>query len=387
MTLHDTQIQEKNTTVHAHDLLDSLAEIAPESELALARQTREAATRHTQGSYEALFSAEASQGKLTLALRFWLAEQISAWHGDSVLQRYYALQSKAFTATELTPAVNAALAHARTLTLQPVSAKASDLHILLDAGWAEDDIVTLSQLTAFISFQSRLLRGYRLLAGHDVDTPPAQAATAGQWHTQPQTHTGKRAPVAFTPAELDWEPWIRAKVLTDFNADEQATLTRFGHTESDYFRLLGRNLPVLEQRTLTDKGIFYTSAGLPRAERELAATVASKVNGCIYCASVHARKAGQLSKQPEAIQHLLDIAPGGDLAQEQSPRWQAVIRFAARLSSTPAQANVHDVEQLRGQGLTTLEILDLVQSAAFFAWANRLMLTLGEPYWPINSKA
>jgi alkylhydroperoxidase family enzyme len=24
--------------------------------------------------------------------------------------------------------------------------------------------------------------------------------------------------------------------------------------------------------------------------------------------------------------------------------------------------------------------LDLVQSAAFFAWANRLMLTLGEPW-------
>lgn len=382
MTLHDPQIPEKETALHTYDLLDNLAGITPGSELAAARQTREAATRHIQGSYEALFSARAVQGRLTLAARFWLAAQISNWLRDSILQRYYEQRGKDFTAPDVTPALNAALAHARTLTLHPVSAQESDLKVLLDTGWSEDDIVTLSQLTAFISFQSRLLRGYRLLAGFNVDTPPAQAVTAGEWHTQALTHMGKRAPVAFTQAELGWEPWIAPKALGDFNADEQAILARFGHSESDYFRLLGRNLLVLEQRTLTDKGIFYTASGLPRAERELAATVASKVNGCIYCASVHARKASQLSKQQEVVQRLLDITPGGDLAQGQSPRWQAEINFAARLSGTPAQASAQDVAQLREQGLSILEIVDLVQSAAFFAWANRLMLTLGEPYWP-----
>lgn len=382
MTLHDPQIPEKETAFHTYDLLDNLAGIAPGSELAAARQTREAATRHTQGSYEALFSARAVQGRLTLAVRFWLAAQISNWLRDSVLQRYYEQRGKDFIAPNVTPALNAALAHARTLTLHPVSAQESDLTALLAAGWSEDDIVTLSQLTAFISFQSRLLRGYRLLAGIEVDTPPAQAVSAGEWHTQARTLSGKQAPVAFTQAELGWEPWISAKALSDFNAGEQATLARFGHSESDYFRLLGRNLLVLEQRTLTDKGIFYTASGLPRAERELAATVASKVNGCIYCASVHARKASQLSKQQEAVQRLLEIAPGGDLTQGQSPRWQAEINFAARLSSTPAQASAQDVAKLREQGLSTLEIVDLVQSTAFFAWANRLMLTLGEPFWP-----
>jgi hypothetical protein len=54
MTLHDPLIPEKRRR-YALDLLDSLAGIAPDSELAAARQTREAATRHTQGSYEALF--------------------------------------------------------------------------------------------------------------------------------------------------------------------------------------------------------------------------------------------------------------------------------------------------------------------------------------------
>ena len=32
-------------------------------------------------------------------------------------------------------------------------------------------------------------------------------------------------------------------------------------------------------------------------------------------------------------------------------------------------------------GLQELEILDVMQAGAFFAWANRLMLTLGEPYF------
>jgi alkylhydroperoxidase domain protein len=157
-------------------------------------------------------------------------------------------------------------------------------------------------------------------------------------------------------------------------------LTRFGHSDSDYFRLLARNHPVLEQRTLADRAIFYTSGGLERKDRELAATVASKVNGCIYCASVHARKAAQLSKQTDEVQHLLDVAPGGVLSEGQEEPWRTQIDFAAALSATPPQANADHLVALRAQGLDELALLDLVQSTAFFAWANRLMLTLGEPF-------
>ncbi|MBR7358575.1 alkylhydroperoxidase, partial [Klebsiella pneumoniae] len=82
-------------------------------------------------------------------------------------------------------------------------------------------------------------------------------------------------------------------------------------------------------------GIFYTPGGLPRAERELAATVTSKINGCIYCASVHARKASQLSKDDAAVEALLAVRPGRSLSEGQSARWQAEINFAAALSVTP----------------------------------------------------
>ncbi|AFR01466.1 alkyl hydroperoxide reductase AhpD [Pectobacterium carotovorum subsp. carotovorum] len=370
-------------TLHTQDVLDALAEISPDSALAAARKTRDAATRHTQGSYDALFNADAADNAtLPLSLRFWFATKISGWQQDDQLQHFYAERLADFPEPALTPALQLALDHAERLTKTPVQASVSHVSALEQAGWSVDDIVTLSQLIAFVNFQSRLLRGYRLIADHRVSQPHSQAAVAGQWHTQPQTHSGKSAPQAFTQAELGWEPWIAPKPLAAFNVDEQAILARFGHTDSDYFRLLGRNLPVLEQRTLTDKGIFYTAGGLPRKERELIAAVTSKVNGCIYCASVHARKASQLSKQDGDVQRLLDVVPGGDLSIGQSPRWQAIIDFSARLSATPAQVNANDLKQLQEQGLDTLEIVDVVQSAAFFSWANRLMLTLGEPFWP-----
>ena len=53
--------------------------------------------------------------------------------------------------------------------------------------------------------------------------------------------------------------------------------------------------------------------------------------------------------------------------------------FAVKLSATPPNAGPEDIAALGEAGLEELEILDLIQAVAMFAWANRLMLTLGEP--------
>ena len=360
----------------SQDILAELAEIAPGSPLAQARLTREAATRHAQGSYETLFSQQ--DADFALDERFAVAAKVAKWHNADALAAHYAgFGLAAPPSVRLTPA----LTFARLLTFSPVQATPGAINALTLAGWSKEGIVTLAQLIAFVSFQSRLIVGLRLLNDKPVlasDDP----VVAGPWHTVPLTKNGKAAPVEFTQLELGWEPWLAPKPLAEFTPDEQAILAKFGHTDSDYFRLLGRNLPVLEQRTLTDKGIFYTAGGLSRAERELAAAVTSKINGCIYCASVHARKASQLSKDNAAVERLLAVEPGQPLSSGQSPRWQAGIDFAAALSVTPPAVTTGHLAELERQGLDTLAQLDLVQSAAFFAWANRLMLTLGEPSLP-----
>lgn len=68
------------------------------------------------------------------------------------------------------------------------------------------------------------------------------------------------------------------------------------------------------------------------------------------------------------------------LGAGQDERWAAIITAAAELSR-PRPSAV-PLAPLRAQGLTDPEIADLLCAAAFFAWANRLMLSLGDPSLP-----
>ena len=58
--------------------------------------------------------------------------------------------------------------------------------------------------------------------------------------------------------------------------------------------------------------VMYAPGGLSRAERELAATVVSRVNGCVYCGSVHAQRFEQLALQEPAVQQCYRVSPGPD---------------------------------------------------------------------------
>jgi CMD domain protein len=59
----------------------------------------------------------------------------------------------------------AAFDHLHLLVFHPRDAAPAALQGLLDAGWSTTDIVTLSQIAAFLSFQIRVVAGLRVLAG------------------------------------------------------------------------------------------------------------------------------------------------------------------------------------------------------------------------------
>lgn len=362
-------------------LIARLAGVQPGTALAAALTVRAEAQLNADAAGRLLLD-DGDLQRLTLAERLGYALATSQAHADETLLAHYRqrLAAAGAPADLPTDARSAAgLQHVQRLALAPVQATAGQLAALQAAGWSADAILTLSQIVAYVSFQSRYLSGLRLIAGTEA-APPPREVRAGEWHRQPHTATGRLAPTAFTRDELGWQPWLAPRERATLSADEAGQLEKAGHLNSDYFMLLARDLPVLAHRTRTDKGIFYTHGGLSRAERELAATVTSKVNGCIYCASVHARKSAQLSGEVAAVDALLAVAPGQDLAAGQSPRWQPQIRLAAQLAATPHAAAPADLAALRAQGLGELELLDLVGAVAFFSWANRLMLTLGEPF-------
>ena len=51
-------------------------------------------------------------------------------------------------------------------------------------------------------------------------------------------------------------------------------------------------------------------------------------------------------------------------------------------SSGAMAESAADIQALKDVGLSDAEVLDLLHSDAIFAWANRLMLNLGEPVFP-----
>ncbi len=198
--------------------------------------------------------------------------------------------------------------------------------------------------------------------------------------TQVQTFTYDEShPHAFTRGEVGWLPWLEPLPVDELTDRHYEGLVDRARASSDYFRLLARDPEILRARTLVDKDIFYNTAqGLPRAERELAAAAASRVNGCVFCASVHARFAAHFSKSPELVDALLAEGVKADLGE----RWNAITDAAAALTATPIAFGPAHVARLRAAGLDDLEISDVIHGAAFFNWANRLMLSLGRPVAP-----
>lgn len=191
-------------------------------------------------------------------------------------------------------------------------------------------------------------------------------------------------PETFTQDSLGWVPWIEPVPREDLTAEQDEALMDDFRRAMPYFRLLVRDPQALRARTLTDQDIFFnTEGGAGRAERELAATAASRTNGCIYCASVHSAAATRESGRHDDVQRLLDEGVGADLG---SAAWNAIAHAADVLTHVPLDFGPEQITRLREAGLSDAEIVDVINGAAFFNWANRLMLSLGEPEVPARKK-
>ncbi len=188
------------------DLIDRLAGVAGELFLAALRDRRADAKLNAQKSYEALFEP-GSPGGVSLVERDAVAAFVAGLHRDAATLAFYrgvlgdradlaraideeiacgaasglygrypegplSVEDKAgpsFRVSEsnrekLGARLAAALEHAHLLVFHPRDANPAALEALRDAGWATTDIVTLSQLVAFLTFQIRVVAGLRTLA-------------------------------------------------------------------------------------------------------------------------------------------------------------------------------------------------------------------------------
>lgn len=345
------------------DLIDRLTGFGPGHPLTALRAQRGEVRFRTQAAHDALLSPS-HPGALPAAERAATAARLAILNGDAALVAHYAALAGEATAR---PAV---LAHVERVTRSPRDSAPEHLAALAAAGLDEHAIVALSQLIALVNYQARLLAGLRALAGQRTGSGLAEETVSSDWRP-----VARERP--FTTAILDWLPWIAPVDLDRTSAAQREALavTPSNTQVGAYSLVLAHEPEALLHRTPLFNGIMYAPRGLPRAERELATAVESVLNGCVYCASVHARRFVELTVEGDLIGRFFTEGP----AVFTDPRWRAIVDAATRLSRTPAVFAAADVERLRGVGLADLEILDLILAVAIFAWANRLMLSLGEP--------
>ena len=187
----------------------------------------------------------------------------------------------------------------------------------------------------------------------------------------------------FTNEVLDWQAWLDVIDLETATEDQIKVLEE-SHPKakvSDYYLFLGHQPEILRQRSAAFNAIMYAPGGMSRAERELGSMVVSRINGCVYCASVHAQRFEQLAKRNDTVQQVFDdpYTAGTDA------REKAISLFSIALTEQPGAVDAAAIQSLKDVGLTEQEILDLIHSVAIFAWANRLMLNLGEPVFPATA--
>ena len=190
------------------DVINSLAGLAPRSPLALIRDGKPVTRENAQASFRALFEL-VRPGTVALQERFAIATFVAGLHAQDDVMAFYTArllrtmppaeflavlsaeadrgrtvgpygaypkgaltvenvagliyQVAATNRSALGARLSAALAHVHMLVFHPRDASPTSLQALHDAGWSKNDIVTLSQLVAFLAFQIRAVAGLRAL--------------------------------------------------------------------------------------------------------------------------------------------------------------------------------------------------------------------------------
>jgi uncharacterized peroxidase-related enzyme len=80
-----------------------------------------------------------------------------------------------------------------------------------------------------------------------------------------------------------------------------------------------------------------------------------------------------LTKDTELVQRLKDDYKKASL----DAKTRLILDYAVKLTKDPSQIRADDIESLRSQGCTDLEILDICQIVSYFNFVNRMAEGLG----------
>ncbi len=155
------------------DAIDRAAGLTPEDALYATRRLRPEFVDGAEQCRQSVLTPNDDQG-LAPDLRAALAQRMASLNHDAALHADYAAQLATFQpgsdllalaagSLDLPEPLATLARHADWVTQQPMQASPQHIRLLEQAGLTNPQIVALSELIAFVNFQTRVAAGLRLL--------------------------------------------------------------------------------------------------------------------------------------------------------------------------------------------------------------------------------
>jgi uncharacterized peroxidase-related enzyme len=172
---------------------------------------------------------------------------------------------------------------------------------------------------------------------------------------------------------MSWIEEIDVEQAEGKLAETYARLVEQRGKISNILKVHSLNPDAMEHHLAFYMTLMFGKSGLSRLEREAVAVVVSASNECEYCVNHHT----------EALRHFLDeedtlsLLASADGLETLEPRLSNIVRYAEKLTTAPSAMTESDLGELRSEGLSDKDILDLTLIVGYFNFVNRVAVGLG----------
>ena len=135
------------------------------------------------------------------------------------------------------------------------------------------------------------------------------------------------------------------------------------------YRAFARQAHILQANWNRTKNILG-KGNLPIELKEAIAYRVSTENGCTFCMAIHKQNLEKLGQSAELIQTI-------ELNKVIDKKMALVLRFVSIATKTPAALTDNDFEQLKSQGYSEEDILEMLTVMEMYTGYNKIIVALG----------
>ncbi len=134
---------------------------------------------------------------------------------------------------------------------------------------------------------------------------------------------------------------------------------------------------LLGHMTLYKSVLHHTGNTLPKWYLEAIGIYVSHLNHCNYCVKHHSAGLKRLLNNKEQSALFFEAIDNDDLKSFFNTKYLTGINYAKKLTLSLSKVNKNDLKQLKQDGFTDGEILEINQVTSYFNYVNRSVLGLG----------